>query len=521
MEDILTREQYEQYKKHITSREWRIDNLYHILDADGKDVIFRRNAIQQRMFNEWWYWTIVLKSRKVGSTTYCGVIETIDDMLFKNNYKIGFIADTREHASQITERIKFAHERLPGEIKNRINIVTDNKGELSFSNGSSIVATTSTMSSTVQKLIISEYGYICQYTPDKAEEIVTGSLNSVSIGNKVIVESTIRKNYGKYAEFIQQCIDRNKKGILPTKIQFHLMFYPWMDDPKCQLPTEGIEVYPRHEIYFRELEEKTHRIITPEQRAFWISKESINGPKVKQEFPSTLSEALEKVTEGTYYANEFEDMRAQKRICKVPHERGILVNTSWDLGLHHTVVWFYQNVGRARHIIDYCAGKGEKLLPHFHNILMDKQREFGYNYGIHVFPHDSQKGEDLAFDTRLGAMRAVLGERSCLVCPKLRIEEGISLVRQFLGTCWFDEEKTREGRDGLENYSMRYNTSLGQYVDEPLKDGINDDPADGFRYLATWETMIRKRDDRSRDNKGRNNTNSSSSPRFSWGKIHT
>ncbi len=522
----LTKEQYLEYHKNLGNREWRINNLYHIVDERGKEVIYKCNPIQQKMYGGWWYWTIVLKSRKVGSTTHC-IIEASDKLFFKSNYSVAFIADTREHTSNIIDRIRFAYDHMTNDFKDEVKITTDNKNGLVFSNGSSVSSTTSTMSGSPQLLVVSEYGPICQYSPDKAEEIVTGSLNSVGIGNRVIVESTIRKNYGKYAEFIQQCMERNKKGILPSKLQFHLMFFPWMDDPKCQLSTEGIEVYPRHEIYFRELEEKTHRIITPEQRAFYISKESINGPKVKSEYPSTIDECLEKVAEGTYYANEFEDMRKQNRICKVPHEPGVMVNTAWDLGLHHTCVWFYQVVGRAYHIIDYCHDHDKKLIPYFTDILESKNKNLGYRYGIHVFPHDSAKGEDLAITTRIDAMRNYFNnKRCCVICPKLRLEEGIPIVRQFLNLCWFDTDATVEGRDGLENYCMVYNSALGQYIDTPLKDGVNDDPADAFRYLATWETIMRKRGDRyvQNNNPGGGTIITSSSQqqkKVNWGPAYT
>ena len=42
----------------------------------------------------------------------------------------------------------------------------------------------------MQRLHVSEFGKICNKYPDKAEEIVTGALQTVALGQGITIEST-------------------------------------------------------------------------------------------------------------------------------------------------------------------------------------------------------------------------------------------------------------------------------------------------------------------------------------------
>ena len=45
---------------------WRLNNLYHIQDKQGKDVLFKLNIFQQRFYDEMWYLNCILKARQFG-----------------------------------------------------------------------------------------------------------------------------------------------------------------------------------------------------------------------------------------------------------------------------------------------------------------------------------------------------------------------------------------------------------------------------------------------------------------------
>ena len=60
--NLLTRKQL----ALIRDRDWRLDNLYRIVNETGQNVAFVRNDVQQRMWDELWFWNIILKGRQHG-----------------------------------------------------------------------------------------------------------------------------------------------------------------------------------------------------------------------------------------------------------------------------------------------------------------------------------------------------------------------------------------------------------------------------------------------------------------------
>lgn len=50
------------------------------------------------------------------------------------------------------------------------------------------------------------------------------------------------------------------------------------------------------------------------------------------------------------------------RITSLPLEENVPVNTAWDIGIDDaTAIWFFQDVGRERRVIDYLEVSGEGL----------------------------------------------------------------------------------------------------------------------------------------------------------------
>jgi phage terminase large subunit len=66
--------------------------------------------------------------------------------------------------------------------------------------------------------------------------------------------------------------------------------------------------------------------------------------------------------EGAYFAKEMAKAETDKRICRVPIEPTVKVDTWWDLGIDDaTAIWFVQDVGQERRVIDYLEVSGEGL----------------------------------------------------------------------------------------------------------------------------------------------------------------
>ena len=133
---------YDVAKARLSDREWRIDNLYHIKDKVGVPIPFRRNLAQRTYAKNEWFRDTILKSRKLGFSTYIA-IEILDAALFASNTVAGIIDRTVDDAESKLSIAKFAYIELPPAIRNNVRLLRDNNSELAFSNGSSIVAGTS------------------------------------------------------------------------------------------------------------------------------------------------------------------------------------------------------------------------------------------------------------------------------------------------------------------------------------------------------------------------------------------
>jgi hypothetical protein len=165
------------------------------------------------------------------------------------------------------------------------------------------------------------------------------------------------------------------------------------------------------------------------------------------------------------------------RICRVPRQPEILVDTWWDLGVNDaTAIWFTQTVGREVQIIDYHEQSGEGL-PYYAKVLQDK----GYVYGQHNAPHDIRARELGSGMSRL-EIAAKLGIRFAVV-PDVGLADGIEAARSFLARCWFDREKTDRGRLALTSYRKVWDEKRRVYQAQPLHDWASNG-ADAFRYLA-------------------------------------
>jgi hypothetical protein len=97
--------------------------------------------------------------------------------------KCALIAHTLNDAKRLfREKVKYAYDKLPAEIKAGNPASNDSAGELVFKKGGSLYVSTSFRGGTLRYLHVSEFGKICAKYPDKAREIVTGAFEAVSTG---------------------------------------------------------------------------------------------------------------------------------------------------------------------------------------------------------------------------------------------------------------------------------------------------------------------------------------------------
>lgn len=193
--------------------------------------------------------------------------------------------------------------------------------------------------------------------------------------------------------------------------------------------------------------------------------------------------------EGAYYADLMNQaaMATPPRICKVPHNPDAPVFTWWDLGINDDMpVWFVQRAGRELHVIDYMSTTGKGLsdvIPMVYGTApeldgKDTKHRQKYNFGAHVPPHDITARELGSGKSRYEIMTSLVPQGTpIIVAPMLKVEDGIEAVRSILPLCWFDEDRTSEGRSALRNYHKSKKSG------RPIHNWASH-PADAFRTGA-------------------------------------
>ena len=180
---------------------------------------------------------------------------------------------------------------------------------------------------------------------------------------------------------------------------------------------------------------------------------------------------------GAYWGRELAAADKSGRITSVPYQPEVGVDTWWDLGVSDsTAIWFTQNVGREVHVIDYYEASGEGLPAHV-RAMQNKP----YVYSSHNAPHDIAVREFGTGKSRIETA-AALGIRFQTV-PNIDRMDGIDAVRSFLARCWFDREKTLDGRNALTSYRKAWDERRKVFSATPYHDWASNG-ADAFRYLA-------------------------------------
>jgi len=478
-----SRETLQRFKDNLANKEWRLNNLYYCKDENGIKFLFKPNPCQQTIVHEKHPLNIILKARQLGITTfYC--INFLDDCLFNSNITAVLIGDDLEDAKKILrDKVKYAYDRLPDEIKELRQLMTDSTEIMRFSNGSSYSVTTSARSGTVQRLHITEFGKICRKAPDKAEEIMSGSLNTVHQGQQIIIESTAQGASGYFFKLCDKAERQQRMGEKLTLMDWKFHFFGWQMDKRYQMKGQLPIDHGLHD-YFHDLDNQGIGL-TDHQKLWYIKKNETQGDLMKQEFPCNSKEAFEKAIIGAYFAKELMELEKKGRITQVSVDDYAPVHTAWDIGLNDlTCIWFVQKMGLDYAVIDYYE-MSEQALPHYINML----REKGYNYGLHLLPHDSKKR---SFHDGKTAIQVAddLGVKFTHVARTPSKIDNINEARILLKKCWFDIKACATGLTRLREYRKKWNKTVGAFMNDHEHDDSSH-AADGFRTFASSIEMIK------------------------------
>lgn len=489
----------EDWKYAIQDPMWRICSgfLYKIITKEndndaGLKVPFKPNRAQKRLLKKMWHRNIILKARQLGFTTLLTIV-FLDACLFgDDNTRAAIICHTENAANKIfRDKVRFAYDNLPDPIRSLFPLKQDRADELVFAhNNSSIQVAVSARSGTLQYLHISEFGKICAKFPQRAQEVVTGSIPAVPTNGFVFIESTAEGASGYFYKMTKRSEELHnlKKKLTNKEYRFH--FYPWWDNEDYQMPADGVIITEVDHKYFAEIESKTGTTLSLEQRAWWISTRdndfSGEDAMMWQEYPSYPDEAFKQSNEGAYYRNQMVAMRKQQRITAVPYIDGYPVYTFWDIGNGDgTAVWLMQQTATQFRFIKHLEGWGEPYAFYVRQ-LQEYAAEKNLIWGTHFLPHDGaheRQGKDNNHSPR--EMLEQLGLRNVEVVPRINeLQYGIQATRDILGQCWIDETECKAGITHLDLYHKKWVESSQSWSDVPEKADGHSESADAFRQFA-------------------------------------
>lgn len=491
--DTRTPKDADEFKECLADPWWRLTSgqLYKIMikGDDGESELvadFIPNEPQLDLLSNLHTRNDILKARQLGFTTLIEIF-FLDCCLFKANVRAAVIAQSEDVAKTIfRDKVYFAYNNLPPSLKEAMPLDRDSASELLFShNNSSIRVATSARSGTLQYLHISEFGKICAKFPDRADEVITGSIPAVPTNGMVFIESTAEGQDGHFYKISKraEALMNSGKKLNPKDYRFH--FYPWHGESKYTTNPDDVIITEKDHQYFDKIEGEAKCLINNEQRAWWVmtrdSEFSGEEEKMWQEYPSTPKEAFQKSKEGCYYTVQMTKTRKDERITTVPYRPGYPVNTFWDIGNSDgTGIWLHQKIGQKDNFIGYIEGWGEP-----YKYYVSQMNKLDYVWGTHFLPHDGnheRQGEVVNISPSDALSN--LGLKNIEIVPRVNeISHGIQATRDSFSTCWFDEVACKDGIIHLDSYRKRWNNTTGRFTDQPVHD-IHSECADAFRQFG-------------------------------------
>lgn len=486
-----------EFKECLADPWWRLTSgqLYKIMikgddDEESLVVPFIPNDAQINLFTNLHTRNNILKARQLGFTTAIEIL-FLDCCLFRENVRAAVIAQSEDVAKNIfRDKVCFAYNNLPPSLKAAMPLARDSASELLFAhNNSSIRVATSARSGTLQYLHISEFGKICAKFPERADEVITGSIPAVPTNGMIFIESTAEGQDGHFYKISKRSEDLMLSGKKLNQKDYKFHFYPWHGEKKYRTNPDNVIITDKDNEYFDKTEVEAKCLIDIEQRAWWVmtrdAEFSGEEEKMWQEYPSTPKEAFQKSKEGCYYTVQMTKARKESRITKVPHRDGFPVNTFWDIGSGDgTGIWLHQRIGQSDHFIGYIEGWGEP-----YSYFVKELNKLDYSWGVHYLPHDAKH-------VRQGSMAniapkdklAALGLKNIEIVPRVDdISHGIQATRDSFSTCWIDDENCKEGIIHLDSYRKRWNNTTARFMDQPVHD-IHSECADAFRQFGQCQS---------------------------------
>lgn len=467
---------------------WRIRNLYAVKNKQKKIVKFVPNVAQEELLCNLHTRNIIPKARQRGFSTLIQIM-ALDTAIFNDNSDVGIVAQDLPTAQDIFDsKIKLAYDNLPDAIKDWCRVTSDTTTGMKFSNGSAVRVGTSMRGGTPNFVHVSEFGKICAKFPDKAKEVLTGTLPAVPVDGLVFIESTAEGRDGAFYEMCKESKAAHDDGRKLSPLDFKLHFASWWDADEYEIEPDGVIITDAENDYFTQVESKIGVKISNPKRAWYVTtrRQMFAGDQqlMFQEYPSTFDEAFSVSMEGTYFATQLAAARNNGQLKPhIPVIPSSPCYTFWDIGNSDgTAIWVIQRLGMEWRVIRFKEGWGE---PYSYYVQwLQKQ---GLTWATMFLPHDAdhvRQGQ-----TKNKSPKQMLEELMPGVAFEIvpRIDDinwGIQQTRDVFPMLYFDETECKDGISHLDNYRKKWNTQQVRWSDEPDKTGGHSEAADALRQFA-------------------------------------
>jgi len=467
------------FDRLVDDKKYRINTLYHIIDRNGSDIPFRLNSVQENVLDNLHNRNLILKARQLGMSTF-SVLYLLDACIWNKNLSAGIVSYSLEHAQHIFKRIiGYALDHLPSWLN--VPVINRSAREITFDNGSVLRVDTTLRGGAYQLVLVSEFGKTCARNPVKAEEVVMGTLQTVPRDGIIIIESTGEGSDGFFAEMVSKAVLHGNDNL--SVLDYKLFFCPWFADVAYSLDHK-VSYDTEHVDYFSKIEEECNVKFTYEQKYWYAQQKILLGEKIKQEFPSTVSEAFLSSSGAYYFALDIDAAYTNNRCLQTsPYDHLLPVYVAMDIGVNDlTVMIFFQICHGEVRVIDYYADTNKGVDHYCRYLLQDKK----YVYNSIFLPHDAVKRDGIVVEnTYEREFKKLFSHTQVKIIVLKRTDKQIQIsnAKIMMSRCVFNVSRVKTLLDQLSKYRKKWSEQYGKYLDEPYH-GIESNYADAFQYLC-------------------------------------
>lgn len=494
-------EKLERIKVSLSDYKFRFSRLYYIKPKDAgvpECVIVPKPEqweILKLIYEDGNTRLAILKARQLGMSTLLALI-CLDMILFNAGFKCGIVDQTLTDAVTKMEKVFFAWDRLPEDLRGAYEVLVENKSELRVRRpgkaDSSVYGGKNARGGTHEFLWISEWGAIQFDDPKRSDEIADGGLPSAESGI-IVVETTWKggKTGRLYTDVVEESLKIDKR--YRTKEDWDIKFYAWWLDATYSRDGDVSQITPECIEYLEEIEEVEWIEIPPHQKLWYFKVAWPKRQKRYEEYPSTLHEIFKSPVDGAIYADYYTEAEIDGRILDFKAHKSEFY-TFWDIGKSDLMtILFIQRVGLQDRVFDGAMFQGETL-EHCAKYVQRWEKENDTYIAKNYLPHDAGHERLGKYSNKsVGDLLKECGLRGIEIVPVIPLVNiGIDHVRDRFPSLVFHKtnlERVYEfGKsrisfnDAFLNYRYKP-VEAGKSSTEPMHD-IYSHPCDALRTYA-------------------------------------